>query len=577
MGDATACARGASKSPLGARWTRGLGWGSALGMLVGTKHIGGTALALQGTLDTFSLPDVLKLLATTSKTGRLRIDGDRGQGSVWLRDGRVVDADADRSVDGAPTDEVVFELLRFGSGSFAFDADHHTPNAEHPDEVDDLLRRANALLSEWTELEAVVPSLDHRVRLTSELSSDDVTIDADRWRSLVAVAGGRSVGQVASSLGLSELNVSRAVRDLVELGVADVDTPEPIPDPGRLSDLPDLPSERPRRTGSRSRPTPPRGIPGLPLPGPSGRGSGEHVPGGERVPGGRRSADRLPGGRGDHLPEPALTGETPRAGWRQSDRTGGPQTMSPDGLPPPARATNGQDRPGGAASRPRRADSEGPPPPSAAPGTNGSRPGSRSGRGRSAPAPPAPDSPAPGSSASGSPAPDDTGSVARLPSDLPAAPADPGSRSRLPSDLPAAPSSLPGLPGLPDSSPLRDESSPFTGGGLVPPVDSITGQIRAVSSSALPPEMHWAADDDAPGGTTGPITSPFAGLSSLGRPRPGSEGERAPHLAAMSPEARAAVEAAVGPTGGSAGARSPSTGDDVAQRGRLINFLSSVR
>ena len=92
-------------------------------MLAGTKHIGGTALALQGTLDTFSLPDVLKLLATTSKTGRLRIDGDRGQGSVWMREGRVVDADADRSVDGAPTDEVVFELLRFGSGSFAFDAE----------------------------------------------------------------------------------------------------------------------------------------------------------------------------------------------------------------------------------------------------------------------------------------------------------------------------------------------------------------------------------------------------------------------------------------------------------------------
>jgi hypothetical protein len=498
-------------------------------------------LALQGTLDTFSLPDVLKLLATTSKTGRLRIDGDRGQGSVWMRDGKVVDADADRSVDGAPTDEVVFELLRFGSGSFAFDADDHTPNAEHPDQVEDLLRRANALLSEWTELEAVVPSLDHRVSLTSELSSDEVTIGADRWRSLVAVAGGRSVGEVASALGLSELNVSRAVRDLVELGVADVDSPEPIPESGRLSDLPELPSDRSRRAGSRARPTPPRGIPGLPLPGPGG----ERVPGGDRVSGGRRGGDRLPG-RGDHLPEPALTGETPRAGWRQSDRAGGPhQSIGPEGLPPSARASNGQGRSAG--PRSRRPDADGSPPPSAAPGTNGSQPASRSGRGRSAPPPASPP------------------------------PADPGPATRFPSDLPAAPSSPPALPGLPDTSPLRDETSPFTGGGLIPPADSIqTGQIRAVSSSALPPEMHWAADDD-PGGTTGPITSPFAGLSSLGRPRSGAEGELAPHLAAMSPEARAAVEAAVGPTGGSSGPGGRSTGDEVAQRGRLINFLSTVR
>jgi hypothetical protein len=498
-------------------------------------------LALQGTLDTFSLPDVLKLLATTSKTGRLRIDGDRGQGSVWMRDGKVVDADADRSVDGAPTDEVVFELLRFGSGSFAFDADDHTPNAEHPDQVEDLLRRANALLSEWTELEAVVPSLDHRVSLTSELSSDEVTIGADRWRSLVAVAGGRSVGEVASALGLSELNVSRAVRDLVELGVADVDSPEPIPEPGRLSDLPELPSDRSRRAGSRARPTPPRGIPGLPLPGPGG----ERVPGGDRVSGGRRGGDRLPG-RGDHLPEPALTGETPRAGWRQSDRAGGPhQSIGPEGLPPSARASNGQGRSAG--PRSRRPDADGSPPPSAAPGTNGSQPASRSGRGRSAPPPASP------------------------------APADPGLGSRFPSDLPASPSTPHALPGLPDTSPLRDESSPFTGGGLIPPTDPIqTGQIRAVSSSALPPEMHWAADDDAPGGPTGPITSPFAGLSSIGSRR-SAEGELAPHLAAMSPEARAAVEAAVGPTGGSSGPGGRSTGDEVAQRGRLINFLSSVR
>src|SRR5919106_1274303 len=91
---------GVMRSPLGARWTRGLGWCQALGKLA-DRSTGGTALALQGTLDTFSLPDVLRLLATTAKTGRLRIDGDRGQGSVWLRDGSIVDADADRAVEGA--------------------------------------------------------------------------------------------------------------------------------------------------------------------------------------------------------------------------------------------------------------------------------------------------------------------------------------------------------------------------------------------------------------------------------------------------------------------------------------------
>ena len=78
-----------------------------------------------------------------------------------------------------------------------------------------------------------------------------------------------------------------------------------------------------------------------------------------------------------------------------------------------------------------------------------------------------------------------------------------------------------------------------------------------------------------------PPASPFSGLSSLGpgptRPVPAvGDGEIAPHVAAMSPKARAAVQATVGNAGGSTGAGA-SQGEDIAQRGRLISFLSTVR
>ncbi|HKY68730.1 MAG TPA: DUF4388 domain-containing protein, partial [Acidimicrobiales bacterium] len=206
---------------------------------------------MQGTLDTFSLPDVLRLLATTSKTGRLRIDGDRGRGSVWLSDGAVVDADADRTLEGTPVDEVVFELLRFTSGSFAFDGDDAATDAGTPEDVEAVLRRADTLLSEWDELEAVVPSLEHEVTLSSDLSTDEVTIDADHWRSVVAVSSGRTVGELASALGLTELAISREVRDLVDLGIVDVSrsaSPAPLrPEPTRPAV-----DERPRRTPARA-------------------------------------------------------------------------------------------------------------------------------------------------------------------------------------------------------------------------------------------------------------------------------------------------------------------------------------
>jgi hypothetical protein len=149
----------------------------------------------------------------------------------------------------------------------------------------------------------------------------------------------------------------------------------------------------------------------------------------------------------------------------------------------------------------------------------------------------------------------------------------------MPDGPPAGPAPLgPGAggPGVP--------ASPFESGRLGPsPLPSDTGQIRPVTPSSLPPDLHWAADDlSAPGPPTGQHAalppSPFSGLSRLGPSRPApAEGEVAPHLMAMSPEARAAVQSTVGNSGGSTGGRGAGQGDDIVQRGRLISFLSSVR
>jgi len=538
-------------------------------------------LALQGTLDTFSLPDVLRLLATTSKTGRLRIDGDRGQGSVWLDGGGVVDAAADRAVDGTPKDEVIFELLRFDKGTFAFDADDEAPSGGRSEGVEDILRRATSLLREWNELEAVVPSLAHQVTLASDLSADEVTIDADRWKTVVAVASGRTVGELAKELRLTELGVSRVVRDLVELGVADVEPP------GRHE-----PSHRVEAPAERPRPAPTRAPVTEPVP---------------VVP---------------EIPEP-LAGEGQRAGWLTADKTGEVPAIPdpPDPGPLPSRVGSG--RSPSATPPPAPGLSEAPPVPSA-----------RNETGRTPVARPAdtnrvprvrPSEPVGPSSRAGDSLPPDTNRVPRV---RPTEPAGPPTRSgdsrppgrpaegtRTPAERvrPQGRSDVNGTNGMPPRSPSergrqpsapsdrngtppsrRDlgsprgpvpptpasPPSPFDNGRLGPSPLSDTGQIRPVGPGSLPPDLHWAADDTGTHPITGPVSSPFSGLSSLGPPRQpvGPEShEMAPHVAAMSPEARAAVQATVGNNGGSAGGSRLAPGDDAAQRGRLISFLSTVR
>jgi len=82
-------------------------------------------MALQGNIDSFSVVDVLRLLGSSSKSGRLVVDGDRGSGSLWLGDGSVLGGTTTRtgaSAVAAPPSEVLFDVLRFSEGAFVFDA-----------------------------------------------------------------------------------------------------------------------------------------------------------------------------------------------------------------------------------------------------------------------------------------------------------------------------------------------------------------------------------------------------------------------------------------------------------------------
>ena len=185
-------------------------------------------MALQGTLDTFALPDVLRLLASTKKTGRLLIAGNRGTGSVWVDGGSVVGSEATGTMLDAGAVDVLFELLRYADGSFTFEAGTTAPDPAPSRAVEPLLLDAERQLAEWREIEAVVPSMDAWISLVADLEGDEILIAAERWKAIVAIGSGTSVTGIGHTLKLGELDVCRQVKELVELGLVKVST-TPMP------------------------------------------------------------------------------------------------------------------------------------------------------------------------------------------------------------------------------------------------------------------------------------------------------------------------------------------------------------
>ena len=182
-------------------------------------------MALQGTLETFSVPEVLRLLSGTRKTGLLALEGDRGAGNVWLAEGQLVGARSDHEADG-PVEAVLFDLLRYREGSFVFESDATYDGADPVElDIEEALEAAEELLTEWREIESVVPTLDIRVTMARALADDEVTITGAQWECLAAIGSGTTGRRLGTELGLGELDASRRLRDLVESGLIEVAEP----------------------------------------------------------------------------------------------------------------------------------------------------------------------------------------------------------------------------------------------------------------------------------------------------------------------------------------------------------------
>lgn len=211
-------------------------------------------MALQGDLQSFALTDVLRLLAGTAKSGRLAVTGDDRTGDLWLDGGRIVGGGVSSAPHASEVVEVVFELLRFDGGAFAFHDDEQAADPAGPTEVDDAIGRAEELLAEWAEVEAVVPSMDLWVTFAPELDGEETTVSAEQWRVLAALGGGLTVRDLGARFEQTDLVASRQVKGLVEAGLAalgDVpaDRPAPAPAPAEVAPqaavaAPEAPAER---------------------------------------------------------------------------------------------------------------------------------------------------------------------------------------------------------------------------------------------------------------------------------------------------------------------------------------------
>ncbi|MGH9123598.1 MAG: DUF4388 domain-containing protein, partial [Acidimicrobiales bacterium] len=179
-------------------------------------------MSLQGSFQTIALPDVMTLLASSSKTGELRVVSGHVEGRLWLHEGQLVQSGVGKAKGHV---DAMFELLRLSDGNFVFRDGVEASEPDVATAVEPVVRLAQERLAEWQQIEAVVPSLEHRVRLVPELPASEVTLSAEDWKLVIAVALAGTVRGVVEELEVDYFDGCRGVKRLVDANLVLVESP----------------------------------------------------------------------------------------------------------------------------------------------------------------------------------------------------------------------------------------------------------------------------------------------------------------------------------------------------------------
>lgn len=208
---------------------------------------------LAGSLDTFSLESILRLIARAGQPGVLKIENERLTGRVFVAGSGIIHATTrelngprktsgserraralsnDPALVGGDPDpdleqvvEVIVRLLRDQQGDFTFLPGVTPSSSEVTDdrsyEVESVIGVALSHIEEWGRIEALVPDATARFQVAPELPADkfEITIDGRTWLFLSAIGQGASIEDLAEDLGIFEFPTAMQVAEMVKQGL----------------------------------------------------------------------------------------------------------------------------------------------------------------------------------------------------------------------------------------------------------------------------------------------------------------------------------------------------------------------
>ncbi|MBL8150568.1 MAG: DUF4388 domain-containing protein [Blastocatellia bacterium] len=173
--------------------------------------------AFSGNLSQFKLLDVLRLLHASNRTGQLELSQDDGHyGEIYFVSGQITHALYDEYIG----EEAIYALFAWAEGTFRFRASETTDEQTTMLTTEEILAECVTYATDWESVRRVIPSRNTIFKVSSR-SSREFSMRSEDWAILREVDGLKSVRELSEATQLTELQTSRILVRLCDLGLVE--------------------------------------------------------------------------------------------------------------------------------------------------------------------------------------------------------------------------------------------------------------------------------------------------------------------------------------------------------------------
>jgi len=173
------------------------------------------AEGLRGNLKQLPLLDIIRMLSSGNRSGRLEITQTGKSGEIFLDRGSIIHAAVGTQIG----EKGVYTLMGWLEGEFIFTPEVASPDHSIDIATEQLLLEASRQAEQWKDIKEVISSTEAVFNISPSGSTSTVSLKPLEWQVLAQVNGQRSVVEIGEIVGLHEFEVARIVYSLTTAGL----------------------------------------------------------------------------------------------------------------------------------------------------------------------------------------------------------------------------------------------------------------------------------------------------------------------------------------------------------------------